>query len=780
MDRQVAVAAAAVAVAAAYALAVSLPADVPAGVPAVYTEQADTGQNERTTVIPVSEYGPGGTEPARATAEISVYIDRREYGPGEPIMYSVTNHGPGTASFTGASLGLQVRDLFENTVFGTGGGSLVTEIPPGTTVSDTWDQQAAGRGVQPGTYVLDFGGTRSWPFTITHENPAFYEPGITEGGSPELLVEKRQYLPGEVIRSALVNTGTVAVGSERKIEASVVDASGSVVASVRYDQRDGIIEPGERIQMQSLGNPLAILARGEYRIAVPGGPESEPFVVEGPDPRRHEIGGWIDIWQDARTTHVPIWEDGRGPDGAPERVRIGTAEVSVELGKREYFRGEEISYSVKNHGPGTITFGNAAPNPEVRDLFENTVFVVAGDDLPAELRAGSEVSGAWDQQVVERRAQSGTYVLDFGGIKSWPFTIEHLIPDFYEPETVEGRSVEVLVERRVHLLGEAVRSALVNTGTEAVETGPRIVASVVDASGAVVDSVTYHQRDGIIEPGERIQMQPMGSPLVPPALGEYRIVTSDGLESEPFVVDGPDPSKGPDATVRSYQGWINVSVYIDKLEYEVAEPIMVSITNHGPRVIKFSNTGLDFSIRDLSHRYIHLGSGFYSITPLEVGETAERVLDHIHYGDVLYPGTYVIGFKGIESWPFTITHDNPAFYEPPTVEGYSVELLVEKQRYRPDEIVRWALVNTGTEAATVSRHDDRVTAAVVDASGDDVTRITYGPRDSVLEPGERLYGVWDGAAYESWSRGKPIPPGEYHIVTLNGTRSAPFVIGQDS
>ena len=105
MDRQVMAAAAAFAVVAAYALASSLPAsDMPADVPAAYTEQADTGQNERTTVVPMSEYGPGGTEPARATAEISVYIDRREYGPGEPIMYSVTNHGPGTASFTGASL----------------------------------------------------------------------------------------------------------------------------------------------------------------------------------------------------------------------------------------------------------------------------------------------------------------------------------------------------------------------------------------------------------------------------------------------------------------------------------------------------------------------------------------------------------------------------------------------------------------------------------------------------------------------------------------------------
>ena len=267
-----------------------------------------------------------------------------------------------------------------------------------------------------------------------------------------------------------------------------------------------------------------------------------------------------------------------------------------------------------------------------------------------EIPPGSTVSDTWDQQAAGRGVQPGTYVLDFGGTRSWPFTITHENPAFYEPGITEGGSPELLVEKRQYLPGEVIRSALVNTGTEAVGSERKIEASVVDASGAVVDSVAYHQRDGIIEPGERIHMQPMGSPLVPPALGEYRIVTSDGLKSEPFVVDGPDPSKGPDATVRLHQsGTFKVSVYIDKLEYEVAEPIMVSITNHGSRIIKFSNTGLDFSIRDLSHKYIHLGSGFYSITPLEAGDTAERVLRHVNYGDVLYPGTYVIGFGGIES-----------------------------------------------------------------------------------------------------------------------------------
>ncbi|MDA7953129.1 MAG: hypothetical protein MPI95_07405 [Nitrosopumilus sp.] len=551
MDRRVAAAAAVAVSVAAYALVVSLPAvdvpavDVPAvDVPAVDVpadaEQDDPGQNARTTVVPAKEFKfrPDGIrESIKTTAEVSVYTDRREYRPGETISYSLTNHGPGVVTFIGKSLGVQVRDLFENTVFGREGERWVIEIPANSTFSDTWDQRVAGRGVQSGTYVLDFDGIKSWPFTIMHDNPAFYEPEAVEGRSLEILIEKDRYRPGDVIRSALVNTGTEAVESGPHIKASVVDASGAVVDGVWYDQWDGIIEPGERIQMQPLGNPLVVLDPGEYRIAAPDGPESGPFVVEGPDLGEYADAGWIDAGQNVRTTHVPIWEYERRSDGMSWRVQTGTSEMSIYTDKREYEPGEEVRYGITNHGPGAVMFRDTGLGFEIRDTFGNPVAGRGGGDAETSIPVGSTSEGTWPQGGGGSTAQSGTYVVSFTGLESWPFTITHENPAFYEPETVEGRSLEILVEKRWYRHGEEIRSALVNTGTVAAGSERWIEAGVVDASGAVVDEIIYYSRDEIIEPGERLQRSIPVHPEEPLPPGEYHIATSDGTMSAPFVIE---------------------------------------------------------------------------------------------------------------------------------------------------------------------------------------------------------------------------------------------------
>ena len=138
-------------------------------------------------------------------------------------------------------------------------------------------------------------------------------------------------------------------------------------------------------------------------------------------------------------------------------------------------------------------------------------------------------------------------------------------------------------------------------------------------------------------------------------------------------------------------------------------------------------------------------------------------------------GTYVIGFGGAETESFVITHDNPAFYEPDTVEGEALELLVEKQRYWHGERVRSALVNTGTEPVVLG---SSISAWVVDGTGTTIDKLEYVQWDDIIEPGERLQGAWD----QRWrdphdGNFKEVSAGEYHIVIPNGTRSVPFVIG---
>ena len=280
MDRRVAAAIAAVAVsAAAYAMVVSLPVDVPA----VDAEQIDPGQNVRTTNVTMWEYKQrqdGMGEYVRiGRGEVSVYVDRLEYGPGEAVGYSITNHGPGDVRFGNMGMNFEVRDLFGNAVFGIYGEPIESSLSAGATFSSAWNQQIGEAEVQPSTYVVSFGGIKSQPFTITHDNPAFHEPPTVKGESLEILVEKRWYGPGEEVRSALVNTGTEEVGSKRWIEASVVDASGAVVDEITYYSWDDIIEPGERLQ-SSIEIPLIEPPQWrEYHIVMPDGIRSAPFVI---------------------------------------------------------------------------------------------------------------------------------------------------------------------------------------------------------------------------------------------------------------------------------------------------------------------------------------------------------------------------------------------------------------------------------------------------------------------------------------------------------------------
>lgn len=448
---------------------------------------------------------------------VTVLTDKQEYDLGDTIHYSIVNTGTVEASFWNIFYGFYIADLYGNHIGGGAGVDEIYHLPPGGRVDDTWVISYYGDLAPPGPYVIGIDGAESEPFTITHDNPAFYEPASVDGYSVIVLTDKQEYKRGEKVRWAIENIGTVEASFETFHRVIMVeDASGDFVSGVIGDRKLSL-DPGERVNGVWLPHEFdgELLPAGTYVLNARKF-QSEPFTIIQNEP------------------------------ALPEPYFVSKYSVTVLTDKQEYKSGETIRYSIINTGNKQAGFNDQYYGFRVEDLHGDVVTRPPNALGSSALWSGDYVNGTWDQSdFVGTLIPAGTYVITANVGKSEPFTITndtHIAQDTPVPE--ERYPIVVYTDKREYQIGDIVYYTIKNIDSTAVPFSNTIYGfSVRDIHGNYIASLPVEPTTGWLQPNKG----PRGdwsSYDIPP--GMY-VIVAGGYSSKPFILhhDYPAIIPGP-------------------------------------------------------------------------------------------------------------------------------------------------------------------------------------------------------------------------------------------
>lgn len=92
----------------------------------------------------------------------TVTTDKRSYVRGEPVVITIANAGPETASFSDTSYGFRLLGYKGDVIWASGGGAKIMYIQPGEQVTRIWRPHD----LSPGTYMVAANQVTSEPFVI--------------------------------------------------------------------------------------------------------------------------------------------------------------------------------------------------------------------------------------------------------------------------------------------------------------------------------------------------------------------------------------------------------------------------------------------------------------------------------------------------------------------------------------------------------------------------------------------------------------------------------------